>query len=107
MLPHSCLGPTALYDPESAACLGIGETFANSEAESHPFQCLRGNGSLLTYYFGKGKREVVVRSAANEEFTAQLATRWAAGHREWILDAAGGTQCQTHGRARTSVSSNT
>ena len=75
-----------VFDPDSARFLASGRECCESAGVSHAFTCDRGNGALLAHYFGKGKRRVVVRSGPNEGVTAQLGTRWRAGHREWTLD---------------------
>ena len=76
-----------LFEPESLRLLAVGQEIDEAEAEVlHPFGCLEGNGVLLTYYFGKGKRDVCVQIGENEGVMAHLGTRWRKGHREWTLD---------------------
>ena len=75
-----------VYDPESACLLATGRTSDCAGSDEHPFRCLEGNSRLLSYYFARGKRRVMVRLGPNEGITAHLGTRWAGGHREWTLD---------------------
>ena len=75
-----------VFDPETARLLATGREHRAVDADGFAFECERGNGTLLTYYFGKGKRRVVVRTGPNEGVTASLGTRWVNGHREWTLD---------------------
>ena len=74
-----------VFEPGSSRLLAIGHETAG-EAGSAQFACDEGTGALLAYYFGKGRREVLVQNGPNEGVTAHLGTRWASGHREWILD---------------------
>ena len=84
MLPeaHSAV---RLYDPRSADLLAVGHKVGEQPFLDR-FACDWGNGTLLAYYFGKGKRDVLVRAATNEGATAHLRTRWRGGQREWTLD---------------------
>jgi hypothetical protein len=76
-----------LLEPVSARLIAVGHECGEGEAPGcRAFACQQGNGALLAYYFGKGRREVLVRSGPNEGMTAHLSTRWSGGHREWILD---------------------
>ena len=75
-----------VFDPESRCLLATGMECGEDNDGHHHFSCARGNGALLTYYFGKGKRDVVVRSGPNEGIRAHLATRWKPEGREWVLD---------------------
>ena len=75
-----------VFDPESSRLLAIVRECRDDADGHHHFSCSRGNGALLTYYFGKGKREVVVRSGPNEGVRAHIATCWKQGAREWTLD---------------------
>lgn len=75
-----------VYDPESACLLATGRAAECAETEVHPFRCVKGNSVLLSYYFAKGKRQVMVRLGPNEGITAHLGTRWVGGHRQWTLD---------------------
>ena len=74
-----------VYDAESSRLLA---TCSQTAGEGHhlTFCCEHGNGALLTYYFGKGKREVLVRAGRNEGLAGHLGTHWRAGHREWTVD---------------------
>lgn len=85
MPPREVQPPLQIYDPATARLIAIGLA-QGSPGMARCFQCREGNGDLLTYYFGKGKREVLVRHGANEGVTAHLATRWVDGRREWTLD---------------------
>ena len=82
MSPHD-RRPLQIYDPGTATLIAVAR---GTPGIAGGFECCEGNGALLAYYFGKGKREVLVRNGANEGVTARLATRWVADHREWILD---------------------
>lgn len=75
-----------IYDAESSRLLATAREAAEEEGRVRVVSCTAGNGSLLTYYYGRGKRDVVVRTGPNEGMTAHLGTRWRAGHREWTLD---------------------
>lgn len=86
MSPREAGEPVRIYDPASARLLAVGRERAANDAAGHPFACATGNGVLLTYYFGKGGREVLVRHGADEGVSAHLGTRWVGGRREWILD---------------------
>jgi len=72
-----------LYEPEGHRLLAIGH---QSDGEPSAFTCRAGNGTLLSYYFGKGLRDVVVHGGSDEDVTAHLGTRWDRGHRRWTLD---------------------
>lgn len=75
-----------VFDPDSSRLLAVGVR-CGEDVDGHPrFSCSRGNGALLSYYFGKGKREVLVRNGPNEGIHAHLATCWKQGSREWTLD---------------------
>ena len=74
-----------VFEPESSRLLAVGHETCH-EPDSLSFECDSGGGALLAYYFGKGKRSVVMQCGPNEGVTAHLATRWARGHREWTLD---------------------
>ncbi|MEO8540271.1 MAG: hypothetical protein ABI577_11065 [bacterium] len=86
MSPHDPGPELMLYDPDSASLLATGMELSEADTTGHCFACIRGNGILLTYYFGKGRRHVMVRHGADEGVTAQLGTRWVAGRREWVLE---------------------
>lgn len=75
-----------VLDPVSYRLLALGHECGEPTDGEHSFSCSHGNGALLTYYFGKGKREVLVRNGPDEGVHALLGTRWARGHREWTLD---------------------
>jgi hypothetical protein len=75
-----------VFDAESSLLLATGQEEGEADGHRLTFSCSKGNGTLLAYYFGKGKREVRVRAGRNEGLTGQLSTRWRSGHREWILD---------------------
>lgn len=79
-------GNLKVYDPESSRLLATGVSQLEPGMREHPFCCLDGNGTLLVYYFGRGKREVTVQTGPNEGVTARLGTRWVGGRREWILN---------------------
>lgn len=85
-LPDSSGRQFEVFDPESARLLAVGFECCE-DVEGHPrFSCSHGNGTLLAYYFGRGKRDVLVRSGPNEGVHAHLTTSWKHGAREWILD---------------------
>ncbi|MGE0599693.1 MAG: hypothetical protein AB7J35_11520 [Dehalococcoidia bacterium] len=87
MLPDAAASPDIrVFEPDSLRLLATGQHMGPCEAAVHPFGCLEGNGVLLAYYFGKGKRDVCVQIGENEGVMAHLGTRWRAGHREWTLD---------------------
>jgi len=75
-----------VYEPESSRLLAEGRGARKGQQESIEFCCATGAGALLAYYFGKGRRQVVVQAGPNEGVSAHLKTRWANGHREWTLD---------------------
>ena len=76
-----------VYDAESFCLLAKCQPACEDKGRHRlTFSSADGNGALLTYYFGKGKREVVVRSGTNEGMTGQLGTHWRSGHREWTVD---------------------
>ncbi len=85
MLPRRGEDPVRIYDPASARLMAVGVERA-APSGGRAFSCSKGNGVLLTYYFGKGRREVLVRHGADEGVSAQLGTRWVAGRREWTLE---------------------
>ena len=74
-----------IFEPDNARLLAIGHGTAEDDASLN-FACDTGSGALLAYYFGKGRRRVVVQSGRNEGVAAHLATRWNKGHREWTVD---------------------
>ena len=74
-----------IYDAESSRLLATARE-AEEDGGGHVVACTAGNGALLRYYYGRGKRDVIVRSGPNEGMTAHLGTRWRAGHREWTLN---------------------
>jgi hypothetical protein len=74
-----------VYEPDSHRLLATGHELGGTD-HAHAFACDSGNGALLAYYFGKGKRHVLVQNGPNEGVPAHLATRWRSGHREWTLD---------------------
>ncbi len=79
--------PIEIYDVDASRLLARAqEAGCDGDDDCRTISCIEGNGTLLTYYFGRGKRDVVVRSGPNEGTTAQLGTRWRAGHREWTLN---------------------
>ena len=84
MLPEAC-DLVRVYEPENHRLLATGHGVSGGAYPLH-FECDNGAGALLIYYFGKGKRAVVVQNGPNEGVTARLATRWAKDHREWTLD---------------------
>lgn len=84
MLPEAC-DLVRVFEPGTSRLLAVGRRTADEDNSQH-FACDTGTGTLLAYYFGKGKREVLVQSGPNEGVTAHLGTRWARGHREWTLD---------------------
>jgi hypothetical protein len=75
-----------IYDVDSSSLLATAREAGEAGARGCVLSCIAGNGALLSYYYGRGKRDVVVRSGPNEGMTAHLATRWHAGKREWTLD---------------------
>lgn len=75
-----------IYDAESSRLLATAREAGKEGGRARVVSCTKGNGTLLTYYYGRGKRDVVVRSGPNEGMTAHLGTRWRGGHREWTLD---------------------
>lgn len=85
MLPRDGDLALRIYHPTTAKLIAVGRELS-SPGGGHAIACSKGNGELLTYYFGKGGREVLVRHGADEGITAHLGTRWSSGHREWILD---------------------
>jgi len=85
MLPDS-QNLMRVYEPEGSRLLAEGHGTRKGQQESIEFSCDTGSGALLAYYFGKGRRQVVVQAGPNEGVSAHLKTRWANGHREWTLD---------------------
>ena len=86
MMPHDEEQPIRLCHPVSAGLIAVGLERSAPGPGGHAFACSKGNGALLTYYFGKGGREVLVRHGADEGISARLCTRWVAGQREWFLE---------------------
>lgn len=84
MLPDTCQ-PVRVFEPESSRLLAVGHE-TGGEDDGIRFECDEGAGALLAYYFGKGKRQVLVQNGEAEGVTAHLGTRWWRGHRQWILD---------------------
>jgi hypothetical protein len=75
-----------LFDPSSAQLLALCEERSSGPgSDGKLLSCLRGNGALRCFYFGRGNRVVYVRRGANEGVTGRLETRWAGGRREWLL----------------------
>lgn len=67
------LAEAALFYPAGAASAGA---------------ILRSHGPqrLTEHYFGRGRRDIVVRSHAGERWRGRIVgTRWAQGGREWYL----------------------
>ena len=75
-----------VFDPESSCLLATGIECGEDSEGRHQFSFSDGNGALLKYYFGQGKRDVMVRSGPNEGIVAHLVTRWKPGGREWMLE---------------------
>ncbi len=75
-----------VFDPETSRLLAVGQECGEAGGGHHSFSCLHGNGTLLTYYFGKGKHDVVIRSGPNEGIRAHITTCWKQGKREWTFD---------------------
>lgn len=86
MLPPDLPRTFEIYDEGSANLLATARQEDARGGRCRIVSCIRGNGALLTYYYGKGKRDVVIRTGANEGITAHLGTRWRGGRREWTLD---------------------
>lgn len=84
-MPRNGAGPVFVYDPDSFRLLAAGTEEPCADG-ARAFSCTNGNGALLAYYFGRGKRLVMVRHGANEGITCHLGTRWCNGRREWLLD---------------------
>jgi|GEM_PF-4403793 len=74
-----------LYDADSTRLLATARE-AGQEGPARVVSCIAGNGALLSYFYGRGKRDVIVRSGPNEGMSAHLGTRWRGGRREWTLD---------------------
>ena len=86
MSPRDEHSAVEVYDAESSRLLATGQEAGVADGHRLTFECLRGNGTLLAYYFGKGKRQVMVRMGRNEGVSGQLSTHWRGRHREWSLD---------------------
>src|SRR5512139_2487692 len=92
---RSCRGPNTmppdtsdrleLFDPTSSTLLAMGFPLRQLSPSGGDFRCLDGGAKLLDFYFLKGKRDVRVRSGANEGLVATLGTRWIDGRRQWTL----------------------
>ena len=75
-----------VYEPETSRLLAMGHGARGGDHEPIRFHCETGAGMLLAYYFGKGRRQVVIQSGPNEGLPAHMKTRWSNGQREWTFD---------------------
>jgi hypothetical protein len=82
-------GSVRLFDLESTELLACGHGLDGGSLmkdDQQRFCCTEGNGRLLVYFFGKGKRDVRVQLGQGEGVVAHLGTRWNGSHREWTLE---------------------
>jgi hypothetical protein len=75
-----------VLDPETSRLLATGRIRGEDGHGRPRFACTAGKGLLLMRFFGSGKRDVVIRSGANEGIHARLSTRWTGREREWTLE---------------------